>query len=82
MKILIETAEELFRFAEQTRDVDDATPFLGDSAKLVITNVIISGVDKALVLEGAGDFTLSPDLTLVEVITEALQRQNIGVCIE
>ena len=82
MKILIETAEELFRFANPARSSGDATPFMGDSAKLVITNVIISGVDKALVLEGAGDFTLSPDLTLVEVITEALQRLSLGVCIE
>ena len=82
MKIMIETAEELFRFAEKNRDEEDHTPYLPGTAQLEICNVVLSCVGTEPTLTGAEGFTLGPELTTAEIIIEALQRLNISAVVK
>lgn len=71
---VIESAKELFDFANRTRPVDDDTPWLPADATLVFENNM-----KTVQLQKAGDFVLSDEVNATEIISEAIKRSDLNI---
>lgn len=72
--IIIETAEELVKFANPIRVGDDKTPFLGNSAKLVFENDFTH-----ITLGGAKEFELAPNISLAEILKAFAKKCNLNI---
>lgn len=72
--ILIETAQELLKFANPNRIEGVKIPFLGNNAKLVFENNF-----ETVRIEGAGNFELSEKITFEDILKEFAKKLNFQI---
>lgn len=72
--IIIETAEELVKFANPNRIEGDATPFLGSGAKLVFENDFAH-----ITLAGAKGFELAANISLTGILIALAIECNLQI---
>jgi len=72
--ILIETAEELLKFANPNRTKGDTIPFLGNNAKLIFENNFAT-----IRIEGTDNFELSEKITFEAILKEFAKTSNLQI---